>query len=245
MTSHFLKLLFPLILLIAITFCTVTLSIWFLLYVIIGYIVIGVIGNMIGYHRYLSHKSFKLNKFFNFLIIYLGTLSGHGSPLFWVALHRHHHKYSDTDNDLHSPKNGIWESTLKWQIIKTKKIYNITYPRDLCRDNYLMFIHKYYYVLYWSSYAFLSLISYELAFGLLIGGTLITSIMSIIGNYILHNEHFGEKTHQTNDNSKNVFIMNLLTFGGGFHNNHHAFPSNFRYSSFDLSADFIELIRKD
>lgn len=199
---------------------------------------------MIGYHRYLSHRSFKLNKIFHISITYLGMLSGQGSPLFWVALHRHHHKYSDTEKDIHSPKNGFWESSLKWQILKSNKFKMLLYPKDLIKDRYLVFLHKNYYFLYWITFLLLSIISFELSLGLMIGGTILTTCIDAVGNYVLHNDKYGSVSYKTNDKSRNSTTINLLTLGAGYHNNHHAFPNKYKFGKFDLSSFFIRIIKK-
>lgn len=244
MSQHFLKIILPYIIIIISTFIFYDVSWLILLYVLSGYLFIGVIGNMIGYHRYLSHKSFKLKKILHNLISYLGVLSGQGSPLFWVSLHRHHHRYSDTHADIHSPKLGLWESTIKWQIFKTSKFTQLFWPKDLMRDKWLMLTHKHYYFIYWTTFIILALISIEFAVGfMLIGGTLIMTILDIIGNYIMHTKFFGSQDHITNDNSTNVKWFNLFVFGSGYHNNHHSNPNNYRFSNHDFSANIIDLIK--
>ncbi|GKD07480.1 fatty acid desaturase, type 1 protein [Tanacetum coccineum] len=76
--------------------------------------VITGLGVTIGYHRLLTHKSFKIPKWLKYIIVYCGAQSGEGEPIYWVSVHKNHHKYVDTEKDPHTPKEGFWFSHMGW-----------------------------------------------------------------------------------------------------------------------------------
>ena len=118
MSPHAKKILLPNYILsaIAIVHLCISFNMTHLLFAVAGYLILGIFGNFIGFHRYLTHRSFTVNNFFHYVFVTLGSLTGQGSAIFWTALHLHHHRNSDTDVDVHSPIKGFLESSLLWQI---------------------------------------------------------------------------------------------------------------------------------
>ena len=119
------------------------------------YFVIFSLGIVIGYHRLLSHKSFKTR--FTKLLSIIGCLSFQGSPLAWVCLHRSHHAHTDTEKDPHSPKNGWLKSFFGSSISET----NPRLIRDMLRDKFQIFLYKYYFLLMAIYIGFMSLFGVE------------------------------------------------------------------------------------
>lgn len=185
------------------------------------YYFLGILGINIGYHRLLSHRSFKTRKIIERLLSLFGTLTVMGSPLAWVAVHRQHHRYSDTELDPHSPHRiGIIRSWLGfWGKVEISSMTT----KDLRKDRYQKFLHNYY-------------LEVNLAYVIilfLINPWLVIYAWAIPAVMIFHSAgafdviaHIqGYRTHNTSDQSKNSWVANIITMGEGWHNNHHARPS--------------------
>ncbi len=206
---------------------------------VISYLFHG-LGITLGYHRLLSHRSFKVPKWLEYLIVTGGYLSFEGSPIFWVATHRLHHKYSDLDGDPHSPRDGLWHSFIGWMMtprVRYSEAECIRLCPDLFKDPYYRFLHCNH-----SRYhALLCLgmnILFRLTILLILGpvaffANLIASFLPFLGalmvNSLGHLPRFGYQNFDTGENSRNVWWIAMLSLGEGWHNNHHAIPSSARH----------------
>lgn len=220
----------------------------YVLYTVLGFYVIGIFGSSIGFHRYLAHQSFKTSRFWEVLMILCGSLSGQGSSLFWVGLHKHHHRVSDTIADSHSPVHGIFMSFIGWQIKPIEKVPTVA-NRIMYTDRLIKLIHRHYYKFYWLSGLLIYLIDpYFGLFFFTLGGYFLFGLISNVGNVVNHHPAIGYRNYELPDNSRNVWWNALITLGGGWHNNHHMHPGKYRFGEkwweIDLSAGFIELIKK-
>jgi len=213
---------------------------------VLMYAAIGCFGISIGYHRLLTHKSFKTTKFWEYFCALWGTLAFTGSAIGWVGMHRDHHKYSDKPGDPHSPVVRSWRMLVaaydyapdKWKI------------RHLIFDKFHVFIHTWYFglLLAWTAFWF-SLGGIALAMYVVIIPAVISVWVSTTSNYMNHK--WGYRNFETTDNSRNLWFNAVFTFGEGWHNNHHARPGNYDFGSgtsgkwweFDPGARIIELIR--
>jgi stearoyl-CoA desaturase (delta-9 desaturase) len=168
-------------------------------------------------------------------------LSLTGSPIGWVSVHRRHHQYSDTVNDPHSPQQLGWRTLFtrytfefnKWEI------------RDLITNRYHLFLHNYYFGLIALWALTLYLISPTLMlFGFIIPGAF-AIWASTTSNMFTH--MWGYTNYKTKDTSKNLWWMALLTFGEGWHNNHHRTPTRWSFKvkwwEVDTSGAIIKLIK--
>ncbi|MDP6556678.1 MAG: acyl-CoA desaturase [Pirellulaceae bacterium] len=195
----------------------------------------GSIGVCLGYHRLLTHGAFKVHKVTRWVIAFLGSLSGEGQAIDWVANHRKHHAHSDHDGDPHTPLDGgVWAHTLWmcWSIRgeQYEKHVNRWAP-DLARDP----------VMRWIGYMFLPAHILSgialLGVGYWMGGGMMAASMLVWGLFVrliivLHVTWFvnswshmwGYRNYETTDNSRNNWLVALLAFGEGWHNNHHAYP---------------------
>lgn len=206
------------------------------------------LGAEVGYHRYFAHRSFETTNFKKNLLLFLGSIIGVGSCLSWSAVHRTHHRFSDTDKDPHSPNNiGIirvwftfWDSN--WHV-------DPAIIKDMLRDPVQIFVHKNYFKLISSWIVVLLLISWALNSILpfmimFILPCATTSFFSGITNSLGH--CVGYKNFETNDNSTNHLLIRWLFIVVGLHNNHHYKPNawNFnllnRWYEFDLDAVIIK-----
>jgi fatty-acid desaturase len=251
LNSHFYKIMLP-----QYIFCTIAFYMLFIdfgftkiLLMALGLYLPGIIGNTIGFHRYLTHQSFKTSKFWHYTLIALGSMTGQGSPIFWTALHLHHHRNSDNEKDVHSPKKGFWHSFVGWQLTTDfTRTEGLIAPRALYRDKVIRFLHNHYTKIYWAVGLILLLISVNVfLYFFCVGAFFLTSLVDNFSNYYLHNKNFGYTNFDTKDNSRNNRIISFITLGGGWHNNHHHDPKNYKFglkeNEPDVGAKFIEYIK--
>ena len=251
MTKHFYRLMLPQLFLVV---CAIGILIsnfqWlYILYLMSGFYLFGVFGNSIGFHRYLTHQGFAVSKFWHYAFVVLGSLTGQGSPIFWTAIHLHHHRHSDTKEDVHSPIHGMLQSTLLWYLRPgLENVKGLIAPRSLYRDKFIRLIHDHYYKFYWACGLLIFLIDpYFFLFFFCVGGYFIPSVMDHLGNYFTHNPKYGYANFDNKDNSRNVPLISYIMLGAGWHNNHHKDPRAYRHGlrkyEMDISAHIIELIK--
>ena len=187
---------------------------------IIFYILYAGMGVALTFHRTLSHNSWKFHPLVKKSLIMLASMANVGSPLTWVAVHRAHHLHCDTPKDPHSPKHqSVWYVMFGTMFSKV----SIKRVVDLLRDDYIIFIHQYYYLLQLPWIAILYLIGgwmAVIACHIVPGG--LTWLAGSFVNYWNHT--YGYQTHDTNDSSRNSRLTGFLVLGEGWHNNHHRFP---------------------
>jgi fatty-acid desaturase len=219
------------------------------IYTIIGYFLFSVIGISIGYHRYLSHKSFKTRKIYQRIMLWCGVMAAQGTPIFWAIIHRgYHHKHTDTDLDPHSPRHGFWHSYLGW-LFKIRPVMNTKYVLDLMKNQDVFFAHKNYFTILWISNILLLTINVDLW----LYGVMLPCFLSFhayaTNTSINHCKALGYQRYKLNNDSTNVIVLWPLLFGDAWHNNHHnrAADPNFGKSTWELDPAFwiIKLIRSD
>lgn len=194
----------------------------------------GGIGICMGYHRLLTHGSFQTYPFMFRLIGLIGLLAGQGPPIQWVANHRKHHLHSDQPGDPHSPRDGRWWSHIMWLIpYHSSAEIQATHERfapDLLKDPFMRFLQRTFLLWHIGMGAILYGIGYWL------GGTETAISMVVYGMfvrlfYVLHATWFvnsathiwGYRNYETTDDSRNLWWVALLTYGEGWHNNHHKY----------------------
>lgn len=251
MSHHFYKLMFPQFILLGIaTIVAITNFSWlYILYMVLGFYVLGVFGNTIGFHRYFTHQSFEVSSFWRYLFLLLGSMTGQGSVIFWTALHLHHHRNSDTQSDIHSPIHGFWRSSWGWQIKGDFSTQGFIAPRKLYKDKVIRLTHDHYYKFYWLIGLLLALIDIHFfLFFFCVGGFFLVSVADNLSNYCFHIPKFGYRTYDTKDNSRNVPLISYIALGAGWHNNHHNSPANYRFgelpNEIDIGAWIVERIKK-
>jgi fatty-acid desaturase len=194
------------------------------------YFVTECLGITLGFHRLMSHRSFKTYKWVERLLAVFGSLTIQRSPLEWVAHHRIHHAFSDMERDPHNSRRGFWWSHILWVIKRDERLDEFDvlkpYARDMASDWFMnLLFSKWVHTLM------------QIALGmvfLMIGGWGMVSwaifVRLVVGyhctffvNSVCHK--FGYKTYETGDNSLNCWWAALLTFGEGWHNNHHKYQN--------------------
>ena len=181
-----------------------------------------------GYHRYFSHRSFATSRVFQFILAFLAQSSTQKSVLWWAAIHRHHHLHSDTEQDVHSPRQGgFFYSHLGWMFNRKFDEPDLTKVGDLTRYPELMWLHRY----EQAPSVVLALLCLLIAGwpGLVVGflwSTVLVYHATFSINSLAHVH--GKKRYVTGDDSRNNWLLALLTMGEGWHNNHHAYQSSAR-----------------
>jgi sn-1 stearoyl-lipid 9-desaturase len=213
------------------------------------------IGIAIGYHRLLSHRSFKCPKFVEYFFVGGGYLGFMSSPIWWVASHRAHHRYTDTELDPHSPRQGFWHSHCGWFFIRNypAHIDPIRQCPDLLSDPVYRFLecngdirraHLTNSAIGFGSRAILwMLFGWEVALASVLAGIVVQQIPLFL-NALCHMPFLGYKTYNTTDDSVNFWPMGVLAFGEGWHNNHHAYPGSARTGLLPHEVDISWLIIK-
>ncbi len=190
-----------------------------------------------AYHRYFSHRTYKTSRFFQFILAFWGASSAQQGPLWWAAHHRHHHKYSDTPDDVHSARQrGLWWSHVGWILCKKYSRTNVEAVKDLTKYQELLFINRYHsiapIVLATAIYFFGAFLQHA-APGLHTNGLQMVTWGFFTSTTLLYHGTFcinslchliGKKRYETGDDSKNSFVLSMVTLGEGWHNNHHRFP---------------------
>jgi stearoyl-CoA desaturase (delta-9 desaturase) len=184
-----------------------------------------------GYHRYFSHRSYKLNRFWQFWMAFGGTTAAQKGPLWWAGHHRHHHTWSDTERDIHSPLRGFWWSHVGWILCPRYNETPTERIKDFAKYPELRFINKYDWLGPWA----LGIACYLIGgwSGLLIGFFLSTVLLwhsTFLVNSLAH--VMGRRRYATEDTSKNSALIAIATMGEGWHNNHHYYQASARQGFF-------------
>jgi stearoyl-CoA desaturase (Delta-9 desaturase) len=181
-----------------------------------------------GYHRYFSHRSYATSRAFQFVLACLAQSTAQKSVLWWAAKHRHHHRHSDTAEDVHSPRHkGFLYSHMGWIFARKHDGTDLVKMADFARYPELMWLHKYEIV----PAVVLAVLCFLVAGwpGLVIGFFWSTALVyhaTFCINSLAHVR--GRKRYVTGDDSRNNWLLALFTMGEGWHNNHHAYQSSVR-----------------
>lgn len=196
------------------------------------YIVAGMLGIGMSYHRLLTHRSYNTKKWMEYFLTWCATLALEGGPIFWVATHRIHHQRSDREGDPHTPREGGWWAHAGW-IIKGKGLHRdalllARYAPDLRCDNVHMWLSRW----HWTSNVIVGLAL--LAYGgipYVLWGIFFRTTLGLHCTWLVNSatHMWGSRRFATRDDSTNNWWVALLTFGEGWHNNHHAHPTSARH----------------
>ena len=217
--------------------------------VIMAFVLVNLTGGLglsLGYHRMFTHQSFRVPRWLFCTIAVLGVLGMEGGPITWVATHRRHHANSDEIDDPHNGSRGVRWAHLEWLYKPNEarptagELARLT--PDLVNDSFLQFLERT--NLYWQIGMGLVL--------LLLGGVswvvwgmfvrvIVTIHVTALVNSVGHN--FGAQRYRTGDRSRNNFWVAMVTWGDGWHNNHHAFPASARHGLrwFELDTTWLTI----
>ncbi len=190
---------------------------------------LGSIGICLGYHRLLSHRSLRVPKPVEYAIALIGTAALQGGPIFWVAGHRLHHAHTeDIDQDPYSAKRGFWWSHMLWIFYPQPDFFEYEryrrFATDLDRDPYYRWLNRYHVFLQLP----IAILLYVLGgWSWVIYGVFVRAVLLWHSTWFINSvtHLWGYRRFETTDNSRNLWWAALLTYGEGWHNNHHAYPN--------------------
>ena len=193
----------------------------------------GSLGIGMGFHRLLTHRGYKTPKAVEYFLTACGTLALEGGAINWVATHRIHHAYTEVPGlDPHTPRDGRWWAHMGWILRGTAQQHDDEvlwrYAPDLMRDRVHVWLNRLYYVplvlvgaalLAWGGWA------------MLMWGIFLRVTVGLHATWLVNSAThlWGSRRFATTDDSTNNFLVALLTFGEGWHNNHHAHPRAARH----------------
>jgi stearoyl-CoA desaturase (delta-9 desaturase) len=209
---------------------------WSALAVCLALFWLRMFGVTAGYHRYFSHRSYKTGRAFQFFLALIGTLAVQKGVLWWAANHRQHHKYSDQDEDVHSPKRGFWWSHVGWILAPDFDATQYDRIPDMAKYPELRWLNEHFLVPPVAMAVLLYLIGGAtwLVWGFFISTTALWHATFTI-NSLAH--VWGKRRYETTDTSRNNPWLAVLTMGEGWHNNHHRYMNSCRQGFFWWEVD--------
>ena len=229
---------------------------WFFSWSALGIMILlhwflGSIGICLGYHRLLSHRSFQVPKWLEYAIALVGATALQGGPIFWIAGHRLHHAHTeDEEKDPYSARRGFWWSHMLWMIYPKEEFFNPNlyrkYAPEMARDPFYLWLDKYYLLLQIPLGVALYLLG---GWSYVIWGMCLRSVLLWHSTWFINSvtHMWGYRTFETNDNSRNLWWAAIVTYGEGWHNNHHAYPhvakAGWRWWEVDVTWWAIQVLR--
>jgi stearoyl-CoA desaturase (delta-9 desaturase) len=198
---------------------------------VLYYIATG-LGISMGYHRLHTHRSYRVPLLIEYFFAFCGTLTLEGGPIFWVAVHRVHHQNSDQPGDPHSPRDGAFWSHVGW-ILFGETNHNNTrimskYAPDLAKHRFYVWLNNY----HWTPILVLTGILYAVGgLPMVLWGNCLRIVFGLHATWLVNSatHMWGARRFATRDDSRNNWWVALISFGEGWHNNHHAHPTSARH----------------
>ncbi|KAJ9537916.1 hypothetical protein OSB04_030649 [Centaurea solstitialis] len=198
---------------------------------VLSYFLTGALGITVGYHRLLAHRSFKVPKWLEYTCVYLGVHASQRDPIYWVSMHRYHHQYVESEKDPHTPIFGFWFSHIGWIFDSgyiMEKYQERKNVEDLKSQTFYRFIKRTY---LWHLFGFWALVYAWGGFPYFVWIIGVRNTCVLNATFLVNSacHIWGKRVWSTNDLSKNNWWVALITFGEGWHNNHHAFEYSARH----------------
>jgi stearoyl-CoA desaturase (delta-9 desaturase) len=209
------------------------------------------LGISLGYHRLLTHRSYQVPMALEYFFALCGTLTLEGGPISWVATHRVHHQKSDQHGDPHSPRDGAWWAHVGWILIGESNHNNTRlmskYAPDLAKHKFYVWLNNY----HWVPLAVLGALLFALGgVSVFLWGIFARVVFGLHTTWLVNSatHMWGTRRFATRDDSRNNWWVALLTFGEGWHNNHHAHPTSARHGlawyEFDPSWILLKILKR-
>ncbi len=217
----------------------------------IGNWVVGSLGVGLGWHRLLTHRSFKAPKWVEYVTSIFATMSMQDPPDKWIATHRMHHAFTDTDKDPHSIRPGFWWAQIGWVVWGRAQDHDEAtmkkYVPDLLKDRGHRLISRYFYVpIIVSAFLFFAIGGWQMVVWGVFARVVVGWHTTWFVNSLAH--MYGKRPHDTGDMSTNNWFVAILTFGEGWHNAHHMWPTSARHGlkwyQFDMNWITIRILEK-
>jgi stearoyl-CoA desaturase (delta-9 desaturase) len=190
------------------------------------------LGISMGYHRLHTHRSYKVPRALEYVFAVCGSLTLEGGPISWVATHRIHHQRSDQPGDPHSPREGGWWAHMGWILMGEAKHNNTRlmskYAPDLAKHRFYVWLNNY----HWLPLAALGAVLFAIGgLPLVLWGVFVRVVFGLHATWLVNSatHMWGARRFATRDDSRNNWWVALITFGEGWHNNHHAHPTSARH----------------
>lgn len=208
------------------------------------------LGISMGYHRLHTHRSYQVPLGLEYFFAVCGALTLEGGPIFWVATHRIHHQKSDQPGDPHSPRDGGWWAHMGWLLVGPSKHSDTPlmskYAPDLAKDRFYVWLNNY----HWVPMILLGFLLFA-AGGLrfVLWGIFLRVVVGLHSTWLVNSatHMWGSRRFATPDDSRNNWLIALISSGEGWHNNHHAHPTSARHGlawyEFDLSWIQIKVLK--
>jgi stearoyl-CoA desaturase (delta-9 desaturase) len=208
------------------------------------------LGISMGYHRLHTHRSYKVPIGLEYFFAVCGALTLEGGPISWVATHRMHHQKSDLPGDPHSPRDGAWWAHAGWLLTGKTNHSNTKamskYAPDLAKDRFYVWLNNYHWV---ANVVFALLLLAIGGIPLVLWGIFFRITFGLHATWAVNSatHMWGRRRFATRDDSRNNWWVALVTFGEGWHNNHHAHPTSARHGlawyEFDPSWILIKILK--
>jgi stearoyl-CoA desaturase (delta-9 desaturase) len=218
---------------------------------LIGNWIVGSLGVGLGWHRLLTHRGFKAPKWLEYTLSIFATMSIQDPPNNWITTHRMHHAFTDTEKDPHSIRPGFWWAQMGWIVWGTAQDHDHAtlkrYVPDLLKDKWHTAISRYFYVPIIVSAVILFAIG---GWTMVIWGVFARVVWGWHTTWFVNSlaHIYGPRPFDTGDNSTNNWFVAVLTFGEGWHNNHHMSPTSARHGiewyQFDMNWIAIRIFEK-
>ncbi len=204
------------------------------------------LGISLGYHRLHTHRSYKIPKWLEYFFAFCGAMTLEGGPISWVATHRLHHQLSDHQGDPHSPRDGGWWAHAGWLLFgeacNTNTRLMTKYAPDLGRERFYVVLNNFHYVPLLVTSAILFAIG---GWSMMLWGSCVRVVVGLHATWLVNSatHMWGSRRFTTRDDSRNNWWVALLTFGEGWHNNHHAHPTSARHGLawYEFDPSWIQL----
>ena len=210
-----------------------------------------------GYHRYFSHNSYKTSRVFQFILAFTGGMSAQLGALWWAAHHRHHHLYSDTEQDIHSPRQkGLFWSHIGWIMCRKYACTELERIPDFAKFPEIRFLDRFHIIppvlLAVSLFGIGRVLETQApqlgtsAWQLLVWGFFLSTVLVYHATFCINSltHVIGTRRYNTKDDSRNNLFLALITFGEGWHNNHHRYPVATRQGFYWWEIDITYYILK-
>jgi stearoyl-CoA desaturase (delta-9 desaturase) len=208
------------------------------------------LGISMGYHRLHTHRSYQVPRALEYFFAICGTLTLEGGPIFWTAVHRIHHQKSDQPGDPHSPRDGAWWSHVGWILVGETKHNNTRamakYAPDLAKDRFYVWLNNYHWLPIVALTALLAVVG---GLPMVLWAVCFRVVFGLHATWLVNSatHMWGARRFNTRDDSRNNWWVALISFGEGWHNNHHAHPASARHGlawyEFDPSWLQIRLLK--